>query len=641
MLMCRTDHLWEGCTMCGSRVSANLGLRLAAALALLGGVGLSAADNADKDRRLLARLEDIRLLKANVKDGRFDSAGADAAYREAFRTCGIDVDKLTVDQVAGLIRKSSMRVALAVSLDDWAGVAWHLQKKDLHRRLLQVARVADPDPWRNRLRDALQTRESKVLRQLAARADLADQHPITVVLLADALVTAGDAAGAVAVLRPAQLRHPADFWINFQLAYSLSHLGPPRWQEAVRFYSAARALRPQNPAVLVNLAFALHKSGQHAEAVAALRQAIQLQPDYAEAYLNLGRVLHEQAKLDEAIAALRRAIELKPTLAVAYRNLGDALMQQGKLEEAVAAFRATSRLEPQDARAHLALGNAMRDKGALDEAIACYREAIRLEPMLVGAFSKLGRALADKGLLDEAIAAFREALRVDPPDHRSVEAMIGLGRVLAKKAMFKEAAATFRKILAVDPHNAEARIALAGAERLLGMPHLEKKLSAFLTGEFRPGNNDERLGLAEWCRIKMHHGAAAKLYADAFAAEPKLAEDLNNRYRYEAARAAVLAGSGTGEDAAKLDDKERIRWRKQAVAWLRADLAAWVKHLESGKPKERDHVSALLQYWQLDPALAGIRGPQALARLPGNEQEACRQLWADVAALQKRAAAKE
>ena len=38
-------------------------------------------------------------------------------------------------------------------------------------------------------------------------------------------------------------------------------------------------------------------------------------------------------------------------------------------------------------------------------------------------------------------------------------------------------------------------------------------------------------------------------------------------------------------------------------------------------------------HWQQDPDLAGIRDAAALAKLPGEEQKACTQLWADVAEL--------
>jgi hypothetical protein len=37
--------------------------------------------------------------------------------------------------------------------------------------------------------------------------------------------------------------------------------------------------------------------------------------------------------------------------------------------------------------------------------------------------------------------------------------------------------------------------------------------------------------------------------------------------------------------------------------------------------------------WQRDPAFAGVRGPDALAKLPAPEREVWRRLWADVATL--------
>ncbi len=42
-------------------------------------------------------------------------------------------------------------------------------------------------------------------------------------------------------------------------------------------------------------------------------------------------------------------------------------------------------------------------------------------------------------------------------------------------------------------------------------------------------------------------------------------------------------------------------------------------------------------HWQQDTDLAGIRDAAALAKLPADEQKACTQLWADVAALLKKA----
>jgi hypothetical protein len=71
-----------------------------------------------------------------------------------------------------------------------------------------------------------------------------------------------------------------------------------------------------------------------------------------------------------------------------------------------------------------------------------------------------------------------------------------------------------------------------------------------------------------------------RFYSEAFADDPKLADDLRTRHRYNAACSAALAGCGQGADADKPDDQERARLRQQALAWLRADPAAWCQLLE-------------------------------------------------------------
>ena len=132
-------------------------------------------------------------------------------------------------------------------------------------------------------------------------------------------------------------------------------------------------------------------------------------------------------------------------------------------------------------------------------------------------------------------------------------------------------------------------------------------LPAFLRGEYEPRDNDERLALVGICQSQGRYQAAARLYADAFAADPDLADNLttecryrsteeepyyervesvNTEARYLAARCAALAGCGRGRDGAGLGRAERARWRQQARAWLRADLALWVKTLDSGSEQD-------------------------------------------------------
>ena len=89
-------------------------------------------------------------------------------------------------------------------------------------------------------------------------------------------------------------------------------------------------------------------------------------------------------------------------------------------------------------------------------------------------------------------------------------------------------------------------------------------LPAFLDGKYRPQDNDERLALLGVCQFTDRTCAAARLYSDAFATDPLLAEDLRAGHRFQAARAAALAGCGLGLDGTKLSMAERTPWRRQA-----------------------------------------------------------------------------
>src|SRR5262249_10356427 len=137
-----------------------------------------------------------------------------------------------------------------------------------------------------------------------------------------------------------------------------------------------------------------------------------------------------------------------------------------------------------------------------------------------------------------------------------------------------------------------------------------------------PGSPAEGIELAGLCSLKRLHGAAARFYEEAFAAQPKLADDPGANHRYNAACAAALAGCGQGKDADKLDGRERVRLRRQALDWLRADLQAWDRLLDKEPKTARPAIVQRAQQWLVGSAFAGVRGPQALAKLPEPEQQA-------------------
>jgi eukaryotic-like serine/threonine-protein kinase len=160
-------------------------------------------------------------------------------------------------------------------------------------------------------------------------------------------------------------------------------------------------------------------------------------------------------------------------------------------------------------------------------------------------------------------------------------------------------------------------------------------LPAFLAGTYKPRDNNERLALLGVCQFTNRTHALARLYADAFTADPRLTELPGTGHRYNAARAAAQAGCGRGADAAGLGVSERAKWRGQAREWLRADLAAWEKTL-SGPAAGRLMASQTLIRWRADPDFAGLRVPSEVVKLPADERKDSLALWAEVDELLNR-----
>jgi eukaryotic-like serine/threonine-protein kinase len=139
-------------------------------------------------------------------------------------------------------------------------------------------------------------------------------------------------------------------------------------------------------------------------------------------------------------------------------------------------------------------------------------------------------------------------------------------------------------------------------------------------------------------QCKKHYAIAARFYSEAFAEKPQSADDLREHHRYNAACAAALAGCGQGKDAADLPEKERAGLRKQALDWLRADLKAYRQVMDKSADKAGPEVVQRMQHRLQDTDFTGVRGSEALGRLPEEERGDWQKLWAEVEGLRQRAA---
>jgi serine/threonine-protein kinase len=622
------------------------------------------------DADTVAELEEIRLrLLEGRRRHEPNAPRGERLYAEALRGYGIDLATLEAAEAASPIRSSAIRTTLLAFLYDWV---FYWESDADRARLRAVLDLADDDGWRRRLLGTLAVYDAAKREELLRAPEARDQPPVLVAGLAGLLIHGTQGEAARTLLHEAQQHHPEDFWINFQLGYLLQDQRP---QEAVGF----------------------------------LRAAVASRPDSSRAQIMLGRALREAGDTDGAVNAFRNAIRLNPNRAVA-RDLARALAPRGKLEEARTAWEKTLAGDPADHDPWYGYSQLCAFIGR-DEAYRLARRALLERSgdspdhwttaerdslaclLLPASGDELRRAVA---LADRSVAAGPKSPHLD-----SAYPQFVMGLAEYRQGRYTQAVPLLRESAALLPNRAGPGLVLAMAQFQSGSPkearqtlasavraynwkeaqadhvtawvsHVLRReaetlilpnLPAFLRGEYQPQDNDERLAFSGACQFQGFYAAAARLYYDAFEADPQLAgrlttecryrtlreefpeddrmEPLETECRYMAARCAALAGAGLGKDGAKLSAAGRAHWRRQARQWLRADLAQWARTLNSGSELDRNLAKKMLTRSRVEPDLAGLLESNEPDELSADERMDDLELWRDIDVVLKRIARQE
>jgi eukaryotic-like serine/threonine-protein kinase len=343
-----------------------------------------AVDTARRDSEVLVALDRIELEKATVKDGYFDYRAAGPRY--AAILLGYGVDPAAPTAAAARVSNSRIREALLAALENWRQVTADEPER---QRLEAVLGLAEPAPgaFRARWLSAVRRRDKAALAQLAGEPATQDLPPIAIVRLAQRLIAVNEWAAAERLLRRGLERFPGNFWLNHDLGIVLGQQNPPRCEEAVRYLTAALALRSDSPGV----------------------------------YYNLGAALCANKDLDGAIRAFQAALKIDPNYTKAWCNLGIALTEKKDLDGAVRACQAALRIDPQFANAHIQLGNVLLFKDDGEGAIREYQAALEINPKLGMALFNLGRAYAHCGQWKQALNPFTKAMEQQPYAKRARE----------------------------------------------------------------------------------------------------------------------------------------------------------------------------------------------------------------------------
>ncbi len=232
----------------------------------------------------------------------------------------------------------------------------------------------------------------------------------------------------------------------------------------------------------------LRLRGEHAAAIAALREVVAKEPGMSDAWEDLGASLLAEGHAPEGIAALARAVAGDPERAAPHLALARALSLAGERDQAMKHATAATLQDPGAAfelRAELKLAS-----GDLAGAAEDARQSLAADAGRAIASFVLGVTAQHGGRCPEAIESFRRAAAaqalqkrlVIPGLHaRSADCLARLGREA-------EAESEFRAEIAAIPHTREGRVGLALLLRAQGRDaEARESLAGIVTAHPRPG----------------------------------------------------------------------------------------------------------------------------------------------------------
>jgi tetratricopeptide (TPR) repeat protein len=288
----------------------------------------------------------------------------------------------------------------------------------------EILQAADPDSYRDALRDAIAARQIRNQRILGNRPEALTQRPGFAAVLGQ-LDSIPEERRRL-ILETALRRRPGDLALLTAMDFAFNHPEDSTEEEdwaLLRWMQAAVAAHPRNPDMRCRLAWALYEINDYDGSIAEFREALRLDPASAKAHIGIGDVLDEKKDLDGAIKEYQGAIGLNPNDDDAHLSMGLILVQKKELDRAIEEYRKAIFLNPNNPWGHHYLGNALEKKGDTDGALPAYQQAVRLDPSEDDHWVELISLLGRRGDRAEALAAVKTAERENPMDTDVLETL--------------------------------------------------------------------------------------------------------------------------------------------------------------------------------------------------------------------------
>ncbi len=229
------------------------------------------------------------------------------------------------------------------------------------------------------------------------------------------------------------------------------------YESALRSFSIARDLKPDDYLIPYNIALALLSTGQEAEAVAWLRTSVTLNPSFRDGQFNLAMMLANRGDLEEAAGHFREAHRIDPEDAEAHLQWATVLGLTGKQEQAISELRALLAIHPSNSEALQNLGILLIQQQRVGESVEVFERLTRVaeDPAAqLEAHLRLATIEAERGREAVALGHYQAALALDD---NSLEAHLGLAAALGRQGRFTAAAEEYGRVLALDSSRQDAQ----------------------------------------------------------------------------------------------------------------------------------------------------------------------------------------
>jgi tetratricopeptide (TPR) repeat protein len=260
------------------------------------------------------------------------------------------------------------------------------------------------------------------------------------------LFQAGRLDDASQVLGPLLANPPLD--IDALMLMGMTMRGTRQIAQAVKYFSRAHDMAPDNPQILNVYANALAAAGEVRTAIEKFCESILERPDVLESHINLALVagqdgqhqlaldtvdfglknfpdnarllairamaLRNADRISEALPAFRLALTADPDRALTHRNYAATLMAAGNTDAAAREFSEAARLGLKDRETYLGWAAARLEQGEVDAALAMYKEVIAALPFDDEAARAIARISCEYQARSDAFEHYRATAQKFP-----------------------------------------------------------------------------------------------------------------------------------------------------------------------------------------------------------------------------------